>query len=68
MYLPHMKNQSANGADVVSVAGAIELSKERGEAIINVANADSCHEKHSGPTMASAVIVNVMLQALLLKK
>ncbi len=63
-----MKNQSANGADVVSVAGAIELSKERGEAIINVANADSCHEQHSGRTMASAVIVNVMIQALLLKK
>ncbi len=57
-----MKNQSAKGVDVVSVAGAIELGKERGVAIASDVKANSCHEIHSGLAIAQLVIVNVTLQ------
>lgn len=65
--LPQMKNQSAKGADVVSVAGAIDLGKERGIAIASVAKANSCQENDRGPPMVEVIIVDVMLPILFLK-
>ncbi len=62
-----MKNQSAKGVDVVSVAGAMKLGKERGVAIASVANANSCPENHRGPRVACIVIADMMLRVLFLE-